>query len=774
MAAQQESRIRDEAFPVAVLDDRRFRNLLPDADEAEGRADGGERRGRGEGGGTGGTLGSGEETGVEGGELGSEIGARDATRVERRLALPLEEAFLGAGLALKDEVVHATWQHRRPPRGSKTDPFLYTGLLGTAFVCLRAFHVTRSSADLDLAADITRAAAELAERQHRPPLPRLPPLLTTTHSSLQPLTCFPLTSLSLPLIHSLLAAPPQTPPPPPPTSGSYYSFFCGQPGIFALGAVVAHLQRRQHDSEKFLRRFLDLVTEALPALSQRPSSTNDIAPAGIPYELLYGRAGLLWAALFIRQHLGRAAVPDSVCRPIIEAIIAGGQFFAHSWYPPSQAVPPSSHTHTSGTPAASSSPPPPSPSPPSSSSSPPPPPSAPLAPPLMFAWHGKRYWGAAHGLAGIAHTLLLGAGHMGQVGQVGRVGEVAAAEAEEGAGEEGREAAEEGGGEAVAVLEWMVGGRLPSGNYPSSDEKRLAAAGVGAGRAAAGGADRLVQWCHGAPGVAMALAHAATVCGCVCLCIHLVLSSVVSVAFVCSARDLRYCSARDLRYCSARDLRYCSARDLRYCSARDLRYCSARDLRYCSARDLRYCSARDLRYCSARDLRYCSARDLRYCSARDLRYCSARDLRYCSGLSSLHMLPATASTSHPSRQHLLAAAVAAGEVAWQRGLLRKMGLCHGIAGNAYAFLSLHRAASALHATSLQETTTSALPPPSTHLHRAHAFAAFLLAHRQRLAHAALLHCGDRPFSLMEGLGGVACLFLHLVRPEDARFPGFEL
>ncbi|CAI5999173.1 unnamed protein product [Closterium sp. NIES-64] len=682
MAAQQESRIRDEAFPVAVLDDRRFRNLLPDADEAEGRADGGERRGRGEGGGTGGTLGSGEETGVEGGELGSEIGARDATRVERRLALPLEEAFLGAGLALKDEVVHATWQHRRPPRGSKTDPFLYTGLLGTAFVCLRAFHVTRSSADLDLAADITRAAAELAEPS--PPPPPAPPdhhpLIATTPHMLPSHLSFPSADpFSSP-------APPQTPPPPPPTSGSYYSFFCGQPGIFALGAVVAHLQRRQHDSEKFLRRFLDLVTEALPALSQRPSSTNDIAPAGIPYELLYGRAGLLWAALFIRQHLGRAAVPDSVCRPIIEAIIAGGQFFAHSWYPPSQAVPPSSHTHTSGTPAASSSPPPPSPSPPSSSSSPPPPPSAPLAPPLMFAWHGKRYWGAAHGLAGIAHTLLLGAGHMGQVGQVGRVGEVAAAEAEEGAGEEGREAAEEGGGEAVAVLEWMVGGRLPSGNYPSSDEKRLAAAGVGAGRAAAAGADRLVQWCHGAPGVAMALAHAATVCGCVCLCIHLVLSSVVSVAFVCSARDLRYCS----------------------------------------------------------------------------------------GLSSVHMLPATASTSHPSRQHLLAAAVAAGEVAWQRGLLRKMGLCHGIAGNAYAFLSLHRAASALHATSLQETTTSALPPPSTHLHRAHAFAAFLLAHRQRLAHAALLHCGDRPFSLMEGLGGVACLFLHLVRPEDARFPGFEL
>ncbi|CAI7882672.1 unnamed protein product [Closterium sp. NIES-53] len=254
----------------------------------------------------------------------------------------------------------------------------------------------------------------------------------------------------------------------------------------------------------------------------------------------------------------------------------------------------------------------------------------PLRPSSHVRMHEKHYWGAAHGLAGIAHTLLLGAWHMGHLGQVGRVGEVAAAEAEEGAGEEGREAAEEGGREAVAVLEWMVGGRLPSGNYPSSEEKRLTAAAVaggggaadggaggggvegGARKAAAGGADRLVQWCHGAPGVAMALALAATVCA-------------VRVPCMCSPDGSSGGSGRG--------------------------------------------------------------------------------------------------------------GVAAGEVVWQRGLLREMGLCHGIAGNAYAFLSLHRANSALHATgngetdSMQETTTPALPPPSTHLHRARAFAAFLLAHR---------------------------------------------
>ncbi|GJP45352.1 hypothetical protein CLOM_g4751 [Closterium sp. NIES-68] len=603
MAAQQEARIPADPLPVAVQDDRRFRNLLPDAGEAGGHGDG--RR----------TVGGPEEV-----EVGGKMEANEATRVGRPLALPSEEAFLGAGLALKDEVAHATWRHGKPPRASQKDPFLYTGLLGTAFVCLRAFHVTHDRADLDLAADIVRAAAELAERQRR----------------------------------------------------IYYSFFCGQPGIFALGAVIAHLQQRQHDSENFLRSFLDLVTDALPALSQRPSSPNDIAPAGIPYELLYGRAGLLWALLFIRKYLGHAAVPDSVCRPILDAIIAGGRFFAQEWYPPFHAVSPTSRprSHSPTSPphsrhqkrrkdsgggqlsaqtaaASSSSPPPPSHSrsprkPPTSSPTPTP---NPLPPPLMFAWHEKRYWGAAHGLAGIAHALLMGAGA---------------------GGKEGGATAGEGGGEAVAALEWMVAYRLPGGNYPSSEERRLAAAApvVGAAAAAAGdaeggagraaaAADKLVQWCHGAPGVAMALANAAM--------------------------------------------------------------------------------------------------------------------------------------AHPSRRDLLAAAVAAGEVVWQRGLLRKMGVCHGIAGNAYVFLSLHRATTALcpsttHTThgshtshsSRDEATTPELPPPSAHLHRARAFAAFLLALRQRLADAALLHCGDRPFSLMEGLGGVACLFLDVARPEHAGFPGFEL
>lgn len=41
-------------------------------------------------------------------------------------------------------------------------------------------------------------------------------------------------------------------------------------------------------------------------------------------------------------------------------------------------------------------------------------------------------------------------------------------------------------------------------------------------------------------------------------------------------------------------------------------------------------------------------------------------------------------------KEFLQAAVDAGEVVWNRGLLKRVGICHGISGNAYVFLSLCR------------------------------------------------------------------------------------
>lgn len=86
--------------------------------------------------------------------------------------------------------------------------------------------------------------------------------------------------------------------------------------------------------------------------------------------------------------------------------------------------------------------------------------------PLMYEWHGKRYWGAAHGLAGIMNVLM----HM----------ELEPDEIED----------------VKGTLSYMIQNRFPSGNYQSSERNE---------------SDQLVHWCHGAPGVALTLVKAAQV-----------------------------------------------------------------------------------------------------------------------------------------------------------------------------------------------------------------------------------------------------------------------
>lgn len=87
--------------------------------------------------------------------------------------------------------------------------------------------------------------------------------------------------------------------------------------------------------------------------------------------------------------------------------------------------------------------------------------------PLMFEWYGKRYWGAAHGLAGIMHVLM----------DV----QLKPDEAED----------------VKGTLKYMIKNRFPSGNYPASEEDMRK--------------DVLVHWCHGAPGIALTLVKAAEV-----------------------------------------------------------------------------------------------------------------------------------------------------------------------------------------------------------------------------------------------------------------------
>ncbi|KAF9590584.1 hypothetical protein IFM89_035902, partial [Coptis chinensis] len=293
------------------------------------------------------------------------------------------------------------------------------------------------------------------------------------------------------------------------------TFICGRAGVCALGAVVAKYGGDDKLVDYYLSKFKEIK------LSK-----------DVPNELLYGRAGFLWACLFLNKHIGDNTIPSSYTASVVRDLIKEGKWLSKSEYSNS---------------------------------------------PFMYEWHGKKYWGAAHGLAGILYVLM----HM-----VLKPDEIE---------------------DVKGTLRYMIQNRFPSGNYPSSEGSDN---------------DRLVHWCHGAPGVAVTLVKAAEVFG---------------------------------------------------------------------------------------------------------------------------------------GQEFLQAAVDAGEVVWNRGLLKRVGVCHGVSGNAYVFLSLYR-----------------LTGNIEFLYRAKAFTCFLLDKANELILVRKMHGGDHPYSLFEGVGGMAYLLLDMIQPSQAGFPAYEL
>ncbi|KAL5736268.1 hypothetical protein ACOSQ2_031056 [Xanthoceras sorbifolium] len=297
------------------------------------------------------------------------------------------------------------------------------------------------------------------------------------------------------------------------TDSGLVTFICGRAGVCALGAVLA----RHSGDERLLNHYLTQFKEIK-------------LPSDLPNELLYGRVGFLWACTFLNKHIGKDTISTSRMRAVVDEIIKAGRRLSNKGRCP-----------------------------------------------LMYEWHGKKYWGAAHGLAGIMHVLM----DM----------ELKPDEVED----------------VKGTLRYMIKNRFPSGNYPSSEGSE---------------SDRLVHWCHGAPGVTLTLVKAAQVFG---------------------------------------------------------------------------------------------------------------------------------------DEEFLQAAVDAGEVVWKRGLLKRVGICHGISGNTYVFLALYR-----------------LTGKAEYLYRAKAFACFLLDRAQKLISEGKMHGGDHPYSLFEGIGGMAYLFLDMIEPREARFPAYEL
>ncbi|XP_022981295.1 lanC-like protein GCR2 [Cucurbita maxima] len=291
------------------------------------------------------------------------------------------------------------------------------------------------------------------------------------------------------------------------------SFLCGRAGVCALGAVAAKLANDGRLVDHYLEKFKHIKL-----------------PSDLPNELLYGRAGFLWACLFLNKHICQHTISKTIMRAVVDEVIKAGRQLGKNGKSP-----------------------------------------------LMYEWHGKKYWGAAHGLAGIMHVLM----NM----------ELKPDEVED----------------VKNTLRYMIKNRFPSGNFHSSEGND---------------SDKLVHWCHGAPGVALTLIKAAEVFG---------------------------------------------------------------------------------------------------------------------------------------DSEFLQAALDAGEVVWNRGLLKRVGICHGISGNTYVFLSLYR-----------------LTGDPVYLYRAKAFACFLHQNAQMLISEGKMQSGDRPFSMFEGIGGMAYLFFDMNEPSAARFPAYEL
>jgi hypothetical protein len=112
------------------------------------------------------------------------------------------------------------------------------------------------------------------------------------------------------------------------------------------------------------------------------------------------------------------------------------------------------------------------------------------------------------------------------------------------------------------------------------------------------------------------------------------------------------------------------------------------------------------------------------------------------------------------------------EVVYPRGLLRKgVGLCHGISGNAYSFLSVYRARllEDKEFPVLMNQRKSRNEETQSYLQKAKNFANFAIDNLPSLEPVP-----ENPYSLFEGIGGLSFLLLDLIKPENSRFPCFEI
>ncbi|XP_067107832.1 lanC-like protein 2 isoform X2 [Osmerus mordax] len=187
-------------------------------------------------------------------------------------------------------------------------------------------------------------------------------------------------------------------------NGRRVTFLCGDAGPLAVAAVVHHRLSNHTDSQDCIAKLLQLQRAVLSPDSE------------VPDELLYGRAGYLYALLYVNKEISPNTVDEGTITKVVTAIVESGKNLS------------SEEKKTERC-------------------------------PLLYEWHKKQYVGAAHGLAGIYYMLMQPGSkvHQGMLSELVR-----------------------------PSIDYVRHKRFRSGNYPSSLSNET---------------DRLVHWCHGAPGV---------------------------------------------------------------------------------------------------------------------------------------------------------------------------------------------------------------------------------------------------------------------------------
>ncbi|XP_061777501.1 lanC-like protein 2 isoform X2 [Nerophis ophidion] len=187
-------------------------------------------------------------------------------------------------------------------------------------------------------------------------------------------------------------------------NGRKVTFLCGDAGPLAVGAVVHHKLGNTADSKDCLTKLLQLQQSVLSTDTEMPD------------ELLYGRAGYLYALLYVNDQIGGGTVDDDTIAQVVTVIIQSGKNLSAELKKSERC-------------------------------------------PLLYEWHKKQYVGAAHGLAGIFDMLMQPGAkvHSDTLSELVR-----------------------------PSIDYIRHKRFRSGNFPSSLSNE---------------SDRLVHWCHGAPGV---------------------------------------------------------------------------------------------------------------------------------------------------------------------------------------------------------------------------------------------------------------------------------